>query len=135
MGNCANKPDALSFIFNPFLILSGVGTFFIGEIPVRFVFLEEMNLVLPCDFLLLGDSFLGHNGHPFSTKDRDNDIYDENCAVSFKGAWWYTKCHSSNLNGMYHKGEHTSFADGINWHTGKGYYYSYKYADMKIRPQ
>ncbi|XP_015679141.1 ryncolin-3 [Protobothrops mucrosquamatus] len=83
----------------------------------------------------MGDSFSGHNGHPFSTKDRDNDIYDENCAVSFKGAWWYTKCHSSNLNGMYHKGEHTSFADGINWHTGKGYYYSYKYADMKIRPQ
>uniref|UniRef100_M9T1P5 Veficolin-Cyl-1 n=1 Tax=Cylindrophis ruffus TaxID=186578 RepID=M9T1P5_CYLRU len=83
----------------------------------------------------MGDSFSGHNNQAFSTKDRDNDIYDGNCAVSFKGAWWYSKCHSSNLNGLYHKGEHTSYADGINWSAGKGQYYSYKYADMKIRPQ
>ncbi|XP_034276019.1 ryncolin-3 [Pantherophis guttatus] len=83
----------------------------------------------------MGDSLSAHNEYAFSTKDRDNDIYDGNCAVSFKGAWWYTKCHSSNLNGLYHKGEHTSYADGINWHAGKGHNYSYKYADMKIRPQ
>uniref|UniRef100_A0A1W7RDN4 Ryncolin-4 n=1 Tax=Agkistrodon contortrix contortrix TaxID=8713 RepID=A0A1W7RDN4_AGKCO len=83
----------------------------------------------------MGDSFSGQNDHAFSTKDRDNDIYDGNCAVSFKGAWWYAKCHSSNLNGLHYKGEHTSFADGINWASAKGYHYSYKYADMKIRPQ
>ncbi|XP_032089040.1 ryncolin-3-like [Thamnophis elegans] len=83
----------------------------------------------------MGDSLSGQNDHPFCTKDRDNDIYDGNCAVIYKGAWWYHKCHTSNLNGLYHKGEHTSFADGINWAAGKGYYYSYKYADMKIRPQ
>uniref|UniRef100_A0A098LY71 Ficolin n=1 Tax=Python regius TaxID=51751 RepID=A0A098LY71_PYTRG len=83
----------------------------------------------------MGDSFSGHNNQAFSTKDRDNDIYSGNCAVSFKGGWWYSNCHSSNLNGLYHKGEHASYADGINWSVGRGYHYSYKYAAMKIRPQ
>ncbi|XP_070622900.1 ryncolin-3-like [Erythrolamprus reginae] len=83
----------------------------------------------------MGDSLSGHNDHAFSTKDRDNDIYNGNCASLFKGSWWYTKCHSSNLNALYHKGEHASYADGINWATGKGHNYSYKYSDMKIRPQ
>ncbi|XP_070813455.1 ryncolin-1-like [Pituophis catenifer annectens] len=83
----------------------------------------------------MGDSFSAHNHSAFSTKDRDNDIDGGNCAVYFKGGWWYHKCHASNLNGLYHKGEHTSYADGINWATGKRYYYSYKYADMKVRPQ
>ncbi|KAH0621046.1 hypothetical protein JD844_022056 [Phrynosoma platyrhinos] len=32
-------------------------------------------------------------------------------------------------------GEHASYANGINWAAGKGHHYSYKYADMKIRPQ
>ncbi|KAM6460118.1 ryncolin-3-like isoform 2-T2 [Liasis olivaceus] len=83
----------------------------------------------------MGDSFSGHNNQAFSTKDRDNDIYSGNCAVTFKGGWWYSNCHSSNLNGLYHKGEHASYADGINWYAGRGHNYSYKYADMKIRPQ
>ncbi|XP_039209200.1 ryncolin-4-like [Crotalus tigris] len=84
----------------------------------------------------MGDSFSGHNGLAFSTKDKDNDGFEPaSCAANYKGGWWYGACHSSNLNGLYHKGEHTSYADGINWYTGKGYQYSYKYADMKIRPQ
>ncbi|KAM3855921.1 ryncolin-4-like [Vipera latastei] len=84
----------------------------------------------------MGDSFSGHNGLGFSTKDEDNDSFEPaSCAANYKGGWWYGACHSSNLNGLYHKGEHTSYADGINWYTGKGYQYSYKYADMKIRPQ
>lgn len=83
----------------------------------------------------MGDSFSGHSSRSFSTWDRDNDSHEKGCAVMFRGAWWYTACHSSNLNGLYLKGEHTSFANGINWLSGKGYHYSYKYADMKIRPQ
>ncbi|XP_070791014.1 ryncolin-3-like [Pituophis catenifer annectens] len=84
----------------------------------------------------MGDSFSGHKGMAFSTKDKDNDVKEpSSCAVSYKGGWWYAACHSSNLNGLYHKGEHSSFADGINWSAGKGYHYSYKYVDMKIRPQ
>merc|ERR1712154_209395 len=48
-----------------------------------------------------GDSLDVHNGSPFSTKDRDNDKHGSNCAQSYHGAWWYTACHSSNLNGLW----------------------------------
>ena len=81
-----------------------------------------------------GDSFSGHRGYPFSTKDQDNDSWGSNCAVSYKGAWWYTRCHASNLNGLYHHGQHSSDADGVNWYHWEGYNYSAKRAEMKIRP-
>ncbi|XP_008107220.1 veficolin-1 isoform X2 [Anolis carolinensis] len=85
---------------------------------------------------ITGDSFSGHSGFAFSTRDRDNDGYESgSCAVMYKGGWWYSHCHTSNLNGLYLRGEHTSYADGINWVAGKGHHYSYKYAEMKIRPQ
>ena len=80
------------------------------------------------------DSLTRHNGRPFTTYDRDNDGYGPwNCAGRYKGAWWYEACHSSNLNGLYHRGRHTSYADGVNWRTWKGYYYSLKFTEMKIR--
>ncbi|XP_035685155.1 ryncolin-1-like [Branchiostoma floridae] len=78
-----------------------------------------------------GDSMAHHNGRPFSTKDRDYDDKPYSCAQTYKGAWWYGSCHSSNLNGLYH-GSHTD-GDGVNWVTWKGYY-SLKYTEMKIRP-
>ena len=81
-----------------------------------------------------GDSLSYHRGAPFSTKDKDNDQNSRNCAVVYKGAWWYVSCHKSNLNGFYHHGQHSSFADGVNWKYWKGYYYSAKRAEMKIRP-
>ena len=83
-----------------------------------------------------GDSFSVHRGQPFTTKDQDNDhtASKENCAVSYKGAWWYKSCHSSNLNGLYHHGSHSSLGDGVNWYAWKGNYYSAKTAEMKIRP-
>ena len=81
-----------------------------------------------------GDSLSRHRGQPFSTKDQDNDNWSSNCAVSYKGAWWYGSCHASNLNGVYHHGAHSSYADGVNWHAWKGYNYSAKRAEMKIRP-
>lgn len=40
-----------------------------------------------------GNSLQGHLGMKFSTKDRDNDVYDGNCAEAYTGAWWYGKCH------------------------------------------
>ena len=82
----------------------------------------------------VGDSFSGHRGSPFSTKNQDNDSYITNCAVMFKGALWYTSCHGSNLNGLYHHGQHSSGADGVNWLHWKGQNYSAKTAEMKIRP-
>ncbi|XP_044173278.1 microfibril-associated glycoprotein 4-like [Acropora millepora] len=81
-----------------------------------------------------GDSLSGHRGAPFSTKDSDNDSSSSSCAVIYKGAWWYKGCHNSNLNGIYHHGRHSSYADGVNWYHWKGHYYSAKKAEMKIRP-
>ena len=75
-----------------------------------------------------------HNGMMFTTQDRDHDIRDFNCAVKYHGAWWYKACHYSNLNGAYLAGDHSTFADGVNWKTFRGYNYSLKTTEMKIRP-
>ena len=86
-----------------------------------------------------GDSLIAfHNGMKFSTPDQDNDKWDGNCAQTYKGAWWYQVCHESNLNGQYlgssgNKGVVTPFADSINWKSWKGYYYSLKFTEMKVR--
>ncbi|XP_010371064.1 ficolin-2 isoform X1 [Rhinopithecus roxellana] len=96
---------------------------------------EKYNLVLGA-FVegSAGDSLTSHNNHSFSTKDQDNDLNTRNCAVMYQGAWWYRTCHVSNLNGRYLRGAHDSFANGINWKSGKGYNYSYKVSEMKVRP-
>ena len=82
-----------------------------------------------------GQGLAYHNGMMFSTKDRDNDgNRNTSCATVFKGAWWYNNCHRSNLNGQYLRGNHTSYADGVNWIDWKIYHYSLKKTEMKIRP-
>ena len=92
------------------------------------------NIISPFPVGNAGDSLTGHSGYQFSTKDQDNDNYDGNCAQTYRGAWWYRKCHSSNLNGRYLHGSHPSYADGVNWYSWKGYYYSVARSEMKIRP-
>ena len=47
------------------------------------------------------DRLTYHNGMAFSTRDRDNDEFYDNCAVNHKGAWWYNSCFDSNLNSNY----------------------------------
>jgi ficolin len=81
-----------------------------------------------------GDSLSRQVGHKFSTHDQDNDAYGQSCATLYKGAWWYDKCHLSNLNGYYYAGNHTTYADGINWHSWTGYHYSLRLTEMKIKP-
>lgn len=48
-----------------------------------------------------------HYGRPFSTYDNDNDIAVTNCALSYKGAFWYKNCHRVNLMGKYGDKSHS----------------------------
>jgi len=84
--------------------------------------------------LFTGDSLTQHRGRQFSTRDQDNDLATVSCALTYKGAWWYKKCHHSNLNGAYLRGSHSSYADGVGWRTWTGLYYSLRFTEMKIRP-
>ncbi|KAA0186187.1 hypothetical protein HAZT_HAZT010127 [Hyalella azteca] len=56
------------------------------------------------------------------------------CARTFHGAWWFTACHESHLNGRYHRYPHRISGDGINWMTFKGLGYSHKFTLMMVRP-
>ncbi|XP_053549281.1 LOW QUALITY PROTEIN: tenascin-R [Bombina bombina] len=78
-----------------------------------------------------GDSLTYHQGRPFSTKDRDNDVAVTNCASSYKGAWWFKNCHRTNLNGKYGESRHSQ---GINWYHWKGHEFSIPFVEMKMRP-
>ena len=77
-----------------------------------------------------GDSLGGHKHASFSTKDNGNS---KHCSTRYKGGWWYTDCHSANLNGLYLHGNHTSFADGIEWYHWTGHHYSHRFVEMKFR--
>ena len=82
-----------------------------------------------------GDSLSYHRGSAFSTKDRDNDkASGRNCATIVEGAWWFNNCLSSDLNGVYHHGQHSSAWKGVVWYQWKGNSYSAKRAEMKIKP-
>nr|XP_015222057.1 PREDICTED: tenascin isoform X2 [Lepisosteus oculatus] len=78
-----------------------------------------------------GDSMTYHQGRPFSTYDNDNDIAVTNCALSYKGAFWYKNCHRVNLMGRYGDNSHSK---GVNWFHWKGHEHSIEFAEMKIRP-
>lgn len=90
----------------------------------------------PCHLCVChaGDSLLKHSGMRFTTKDRDSDHSENNCAAFYRGAWWYRNCHTSNLNGQYLRGAHASYADGVEWSSWTGWQYSLKFSEMKIRP-
>ena len=92
----------------------------------------------------LNDSLTLHSGASFTTKDRDNDAVEgNNCALLYLGAWWYTACHSVNLNGYnYNRGDlphnGTYYAKGIIWRNEKkvaeqDHYFSWPKVEMKMR--
>ena len=76
-----------------------------------------------------------HNGAPFSTIDNDNDNFSENCAIVYMGAWWYTSCHTSNLNGHnYGTSDQTPYGTGVIWYSFTTHNQTLKWDIMAIRP-
>ncbi|NXO44082.1 TENA protein, partial [Locustella ochotensis] len=113
---------SLNFAFHPSTIQIKAQTF--TFIPNR----------QPTDLLLsphAGDSMTYHNGRSFSTFDKDHDSAITNCALSYKGAFWYKNCHRVNLMGRYGDNSHSQ---GVNWFHWKGHEYSIQFAEMKLRP-
>ncbi|ELU15132.1 hypothetical protein CAPTEDRAFT_142918, partial [Capitella teleta] len=83
-----------------------------------------------------GDSLVESGGHQFTTFDRDNDEWDSgNCAVDYRGGYWFQWCHDSNPNGVYLGGEFEGGAMGVIWMTFRGWQYSLKSIQMKLRKE
>ena len=80
-----------------------------------------------------GDSITLNNNQRFSTKDQDNDAWDGQCVQAHTGAWWYNRCGHSNLNGVYYSGPNSPRYKGVAWYHWKGWHYSLKATEMKVR--
>ena len=83
------------------------------------------------------DAMAYHNNMSFSTFDRDNDQSSGNCAVPYRGAWWYKSCFNTNLNGPHTPitpPPPTPTANRIMWSNGTHYIY-YPSVEMKVRPK
>ncbi|XP_019379639.1 PREDICTED: fibrinogen-like protein 1 [Gavialis gangeticus] len=77
-----------------------------------------------------------HSGMQFTTSDKDHDRFlTGNCAKENNCGWWFNRCHAANLNGQYYKGgNYTGQQDnGVVWSSWHGFWYSLKYAVMKVR--
>ncbi|XP_059140063.1 ficolin-2-like [Physella acuta] len=76
-----------------------------------------------------GDGLVYHNLMKFTTYDQDNDLYGDNCASVYHGAWWYQSCYYSNLNGEWG----STTVTGINWNFANGVGYHFPLTEMKFR--
>ena len=82
-----------------------------------------------------GDALTYQLHRKFSTRDRDNDACRScHCARKYKAAWWHNVCSESNLNGLHLRGNLTNRAVGIEWEPWRGFDYSLKFSEMKLKP-
>ena len=83
----------------------------------------------------IGNSLESNNGQLFTTKDSDNDQFRHKCTDYFNrnGAWWFSDCGNSSLNGKY-LNKATGFSNiGITWVSWKGNWNPLKKTYMMIR--
>ncbi|XP_070764935.1 angiopoietin-related protein 3 [Enoplosus armatus] len=87
-----------------------------------------------CD---LPDAMANSTGMRFSTKDRNDNRRNSNCARNYTGGWWFNACGETNLNGKYlwlrAKGR-SMRRKGIHWKPGTGPSYSLKMTKITVRP-
>lgn len=76
-----------------------------------------------------GDGLRNQNGMAFTTFDADHDSYSGNCAVLYRGGWWYKMCHTANLNGLYGSTEYAK----MTWASLAGHAASVALSEMKVR--
>ncbi|XP_041377007.1 slit homolog 3 protein-like [Gigantopelta aegis] len=74
---------------------------------------------------------------PFSTYDRDNDPYNDNCARVYSSGFWYNQCWAANPTGKYYNsGSYTTRVhDGVEWWTWQRDRYSLRAITMSFRPK
>ena len=94
--------------------------------PLSHVFVPKL--------VIISFSFSRLSNMKFSTRDEDNDRSGTDCAEKHKGGWWYQNCHTSNLNGLYLRGRHPKIPGGVAWLGFRGYRYSLKRTEMKVKP-
>lgn len=72
-----------------------------------------------------GGQFGNHSGYPFSTYDRDNDVWGNNCASYFQTGWWHEACYWMTIAG--NNNSHTY------WRDPNGAVYYPNYIQMWVR--
>lgn len=74
-----------------------------------------------------------HNNFKFSSKDQEN--YNYNYVLTYKGAWWSKEHTKASLNGLYYKEQYKSNCYGIYWYSWKENCESLKWTEIKVRPK
>ena len=75
------------------------------------------------------NSMAYHNGAQFSTMDRDNDVWSDNCASHFGGGgWWFKSCFHSLLTGIHSLRR-------LQWWIRFSYGEYYPFTEMRLRPK
>uniref|UniRef100_A0A1A8R9N8 Angiopoietin-like 3 n=1 Tax=Nothobranchius rachovii TaxID=451742 RepID=A0A1A8R9N8_9TELE len=84
----------------------------------------------------LPDAMSNITGAKFSTKDKNNDNCNLDCARSCSGGWWLSACSETSFNGKYFwlraKGRSLR-RKGIQWKPGTGSSYSFKMSKISLR--
>lgn len=94
----------------------------------------EHNLLLVIN-LIVGDSLYRNNKMKFSTPDQDNGLLGfYNCAISWRGGWWFEKCSWANPNGPLADREQIGGARFVMWYHWKTWE-SLKTMQLMIRPR